>query len=451
MPLRELASLLKKAAGLNAASLGRSTLERAVRQRALACALSNGEDYLAMARSSEAELQLLIEAVVVPETWFFRDHEAFRTLQRMATQEWLTGPGPAYRTGRPTPPRLLSVPCSTGEEPYSMAMTLLEAGFPPERFHIDAVDISTPALAAAKAGVYGPNSFRGSDLGFRERFFKRCDEGHRVTGRVQNSVSFEKGNLLCPRFWAPRGGYQFIFCRNVLIYFDRDTQERVVRLLHRLLAPRGVVFVGPVETALFARPEFVSAKAARAFAFHKAAALPTPRIEPQVEPPSSRPAATGAKRGEHESAHYSPRKDPSLLTSAPTVHHPNVRRTGVEAFPGSPPLKPARSSRTRLISKLELANRLADKGQLPEAAELCRSHLKDHPDSAPALYLLGVVLDASGETKAACEHYRKAIYLDPNHTEAMAHLSLLIERMGDTDAALILQNRARRQKLNAKN
>ncbi len=100
--------------------------------------------YWERVRGSRAELQALIEAVVVPETWFFRDREAFAALARLAREEWLPS---APQTGCC---RLLSLPCSTGEEPYSMAMALLDAGVPADRFRIDAVDISAAALAQAE-------------------------------------------------------------------------------------------------------------------------------------------------------------------------------------------------------------------------------------------------------------------------------------------------------------
>ena len=105
--------------------------------------------------------------MVVTETWFFREKQPFAALVRLVIEEWL----PAHPTGRL---RLLSVPCSSGEEPYSMAMALMDAGFPAARFEISAVDISARALAFAQRAIYGRNSFRGADLDFRTRHFRPC-------------------------------------------------------------------------------------------------------------------------------------------------------------------------------------------------------------------------------------------------------------------------------------
>ncbi len=100
----------------------------------------------------------------MPETWFFRDRGAFDAVA-------------AEAQGGAAPLRYLCVPCATGEEPLSLAMTLLDAGVAPERFHIDAFDISERLVAHAERGVYGRNSFRGNDAAFRSRYFQETREG----------------------------------------------------------------------------------------------------------------------------------------------------------------------------------------------------------------------------------------------------------------------------------
>ena len=138
MVLADFENLLKETMGLDVASIGSSAIERAVEKRLLACELQETHAYWERVRASEAELQELIEAVVVPETWFFRDREAFAALALTVYEDWL-GAHPEDHL------RLLSLPSSTGEEPYSMAIALLDAGFPANRFRVDAVDISACA------------------------------------------------------------------------------------------------------------------------------------------------------------------------------------------------------------------------------------------------------------------------------------------------------------------
>src|SRR5579862_5077832 len=118
--------------GLDSATVGTTTIDRAVRLRMASIGVEALEEYWDQLRSSDDELQELIEAVVVPETWFFRDQDAFTALARIISKEWLPN--------HPTAPlRLLSVPCCTGEEPYSMVMALLDAGLSSEKLEVDAV------------------------------------------------------------------------------------------------------------------------------------------------------------------------------------------------------------------------------------------------------------------------------------------------------------------------
>ena len=161
---------LRETIGLDAASVGPSLIQRTVRHRMRSLGLKRLEDYQQFLEHSRTEWHELVESVVVTETWFFRDPEPIAAFVRLVREEWL----PAHAAA---PLRLLSVPCSSGEDPFSVVMALLGAGVPAERFQIDAVDISARALARAARGVYGRNSFRGKDLAFRERYFRPSAEG----------------------------------------------------------------------------------------------------------------------------------------------------------------------------------------------------------------------------------------------------------------------------------
>ena len=113
---------------------------------------------------SESELQALIEEVVVSESWFFRDERPFEWLRESVCSRWVKSPFcPSLR--------VLSLACASGEEPYSIAMLLLDLGLPSRRFQIDAVDVSETRLIRARRAVYSANAFRGSDLGYQRRFF----------------------------------------------------------------------------------------------------------------------------------------------------------------------------------------------------------------------------------------------------------------------------------------
>lgn len=408
MEIARFEQLLKQTMGLDAASIGSAAVERAVQERLSACRLADAQTYWERLSGSGTELQELIEAVVVPETWFFRDPASFLALARLVRDE-----GAPRQTHPQTQGvlRLLSVPCATGEEPYSMAMAMLDAGFPSSALRIDAVDISIRALARAQGAVYGRNSFRGSDLAFRDRHFVATAGGHSPADAVRRSVQFRHGNLL-DGLVAGADLYDVIFCRNVLIYFDRATQDRALAVLNRLLVPRGWLFVGPSETALLSDHGFISAKLPLAFAFRKGP-VPGSVIKLRASPPPSRP----------------------VRASAPAAAAPHAVR---------PRAAPPATARAEAATGIERARRLADQGHLAEAAAHCEAHLREHGPTAEAFNLLGLVRDASGKTEDAADQYRKALYLDPNLHEALTHLALLLQKQGDTAGAHRLQRRASR-------
>lgn len=267
---------LRRETGIDPDSLGHDFLSRALTERvhALQC---DGERLPSAARApvtTEAlraywarlhacadERRALIELFVVPETWFFRDGAAFAALARRAAERVACAPGRVIR--------VLSAPCSTGEEPYSAAMALLDAGLDPASFAIDALDLSARAIEHARAGCYGRNAFRGTQTAFRTRFFTPTADGWLLDEQVRSRVQFRQANLM--EACADTGvRYDFVFCRNVLIYFDRDAQDRAIRQLASRLADDGMLFVGPAETGVAMRCGMRSARVPLAFAFQRA-------------------------------------------------------------------------------------------------------------------------------------------------------------------------------------
>jgi chemotaxis protein methyltransferase WspC len=389
-------SFLKDAIGLDTSSIGSAAIARAVKERLRECALASEDDYWLLINSSSDERQQLIESVVVPETWFFRDRGAFSALAAHAKRSQLSGL------------RLLSAPCSTGEEPYSMAMALFDTGMLPGSFTIDAIDISGRALEHARNGAYRKNSFRGTDLEFRQRYF----QGDAIHPSVKECVRFDRANLLDAAVVLGTQRYDVIFCRNLLIYFDRGTQDRAVRILRLLLAKDGLLFVGPSETGLLLSHGFESANWPMAFAFR----------------------APAAKR---------------LGAVAPAAA-PSARTSGVTRSSAAPPraisfaVPPVLSAPDVPLRLLKEAEDLADEGQVAAARERCESFLRANGPTGQALYLMGLLHDAQGETAKAIEHYRGAIYLEPTHYEALTHLAILLEQLGDRRTATRLFERAKR-------
>lgn len=266
IPQAKIEELIKDKIGIAASVIGSNKIAKAIETRRLACGLPDLQSYLNRLQTSKPELEELIEHIVVPETWFFRDRKPFAFLESHIKTEWLINPNKGIL-------RLLSIPCSSGEEPYSIAITLLNAGLTPNQFRIDAVDISKQALLKAQRAVYQKNSCRGEDLSGKERYFQQTSDGYELSQLVRNTVNFIHGNLLDPVFLNNKK-YNVIFCRNLLIYFESDACSEVMKILDRLLIPNGLLFVGSAETVRIPTDGFVSVRYPFSFAYRKLADSP---------------------------------------------------------------------------------------------------------------------------------------------------------------------------------
>ncbi|KVN41594.1 methyltransferase [Burkholderia pyrrocinia] len=437
---------LMRETGMDAATLGHHALARAVAERArvalgkppgLDAAGADGaiDAYWQLLNASTDERQALIETLVVPETWFFRDREAFVALARLADARLAREPARALR--------VLSAPCSTGEEPYSIAMALLDAGIGPARFSIDAIDISARAIERARDGVYGRNSFRGHPLEFRDRHFSETAGGWQLDARVREPVRFVRANLFDLPLDAD-ARYDFIFCRNVLIYFNRDAQDQSIRLLDQQLADGGTIFVGPAETGLMMRHTLAPARIPLAFAFHRAAAgaAGTAAVAPSGSA-SQNPARPQAARPATRPQPLPETARRATVEGAPAAPAPRAAANGaVPAAPAAPD-KPA-TPPDAPASTLDHARVLADTGRLDEAERIAHAFTLAHGPDADAFYLLGLIADARGLDADAQDFYRKTLYLQPNHYEALTHLAALRDAAGDAAGARQLMSRAQR-------
>ncbi|MBO0348525.1 tetratricopeptide repeat protein [Phormidium pseudopriestleyi FRX01] len=433
MVLDEIERKLRKTIGVDPITLGSRAIAKAVRERMEVCGVETMANYLDVWLCSPQELQALIEETVVPETWFFREPESFEFLRRHVLFDWL-----------PTHPeailRLLSVPCSTGEEPYSLAMMLLDAGLPPSNFVIDAVDISKQAQVKAKQGLYREHSFRGKHLGFRDRYFQETPHGYQLSPAVKETVNFIHGNLLEPLFLYGKPLYDIIFFRNLLIYLEPAARDRAMQVLNRLLSPTGLLFVGSAEAGPMIEKRFISLRHSMTSAYRKRQTSDGRArffVPPNADEHSTSQVLQYQKP---RSPSRFPSKSKPVYVSEqvpePRREHPQSEWAIAPSAPSPPPRIPQ--------SPLIQARHLADLGRLNEAAQLCETYLSQHRTDANAYVLLGEILQGMGHYERAEQCWEKAIYLEPHHYQALMHLLLLKESHGDLTHACALRQRIQR-------
>jgi chemotaxis protein methyltransferase WspC len=431
--------ILRERIGLDPVSIGISSIHRAIRLRMKAAGVGSAEDYAKRLQKSQGEWTELLESVVVTETWFFRDREPFD-----ATIQFVKGRLADDAARRPV--RILSVPCASGEEPYSLVMGLLDTGVESKDFEVDAADVSPRTLLKAKRAIYNKNSFRGKNLGFRDRYFHENKEGYVLCPAVRSLVRFFEANILKPDFLATRGHYDVIFCRNLLIYFDTQTQARALRAVSRLLNPDGLLVVGAAEQQLAFESGFTSANIPLAFACLKTGATPSrPVHEPHpvrrlTLPPVPR---TG---GTPRAAIGPGQKGPLVRegASGPASETPAALNRPAAALKDAS-CGEINSALPLTAADLTDAQTLANAGKFGDAAEMCERYLRHDATSAEAWYLLGLIRDATADPMAV-ECYRKALYLNPRHYETLMQMALLSEKSGDLARARTYRRRAARTK-----
>ncbi len=259
---------------------------------------------------------------------------AFCVLRKHARTEW----APAHPEGVF---RVLSAPCSTGEEAYSAVMALLDEGLLPGRFQVDAADVSRKGIETARHAVYGAGSFREKRFPAPDRRFTPCGSGFKLDEAVAGLARFARGNIFDPGFLADREPYDAVFCRNLIVYLVRAAREKVFAAVDRLLAPGGVLFAGSAEVAFFRSMGYTTAPHPRSFACRKPMASKTETDAGKV----SRRA----------------RRTPGAAPPAP------LRRPVV---PERPVIRETSAPTASYDSDIARAGSLADAGRLEEALRL---------------------------------------------------------------------------------
>ncbi|MEI7634699.1 MAG: CheR family methyltransferase [bacterium] len=405
----DIAGVMKHLVWLDANTLGERMVAQAVRRRMKSLGAS-ADEYVMLLDQIPDELQHLTGELIVPETFFYRHEKAFQALGRWASIE----------RARAHPDKTflaLSAACSTGEEAYTIAMALLNAGLRRERIRVDAFDISSECIRRAKQAVYGSSSFRNQDgKTARDIYFTVNGRGHELSPAVKSLVNFQQRDIFSGDMAQLADSYDAIFCRNVMIYFTESARKRAYEILKSILARDGVLFLGPSDAPLALKAGFALCDWSMAFAVRQG--HPSAADQPKtMKLPASGPARTCAAKVAARPA--------SARVKPPDRIKPGESQISASSAPPS----------------LDEAFRLADLGRFGEAMSILREHLASKTPQARAFYLLGLISDSAGDKTGAEQAYRKALYLQPDHEESLLSLCLLLECAGRMAAAAPLRQR----------
>jgi len=408
--------LLSSAAGLVFDDTRRESMGYSIAERMRQAGTRDVGAYLARL-SDPQERQRLLDEVTIQETHFFRNPPQIRALRKHVLPELIR-----HADGHGRRLRIWSAGCSTGEEPYSIAMMLREllpasAGWDVK---VLATDVSKAALDAARKGVYGPRAVMNAtpeDLG---RFFVALPDGqYEVREEVRDLVELRHHNLVTePVPFPSNERIDLVLCRNVTIYFARETTRELMKRLHESLRDGGYLFLGHSETLWQVSEDFhlvsLGSGESAAFVYRR---LDEVEGERRLVLPDRR-TGEDPKPAERRSK---PRRGERLVE---ILNKP-------VPMPTSKP-KPRPASADELVARARAS--LAD-GRYDEAAAHAEQAVSVEPLRAEAFYLRGLALVDLGDDDSALVELRKAVYLEPQMGFAHFLLAGVLDRLGDGQAA----------------
>ncbi len=378
-------------------------LQRITSERLRLTGLAGLEEYVNLLQCpgrGEEKLLALIAELTIGETSFLRHPAHFEVLGALLPS--------LLQTGEPV--RIWSAGCATGEEAYSLALTVAQSASPSQwdRVTILATDINAQYLQKAEEGRYRPRAVRRLASLTLQRFFRRLsDQAWEVGPELRRLVTFRQLNLVQPIYPSRETGthgLHVIFCRNVLVYLDPRSLEGVVRRLAMALHPGGCLFLAPTESVR-SLPLPLSLQERNGVFFSRKAETMMP-----AERKTHRPSAIRGSVG------------------PPAPPAPAVRQLSPEPSPEASP-KPSMDA---LVAGARFA---MGNGATEAAVDLCQRAIQASPLDPEAYYLLGLLLLGSGAAEAAVEPFKKVLYLTPDHAAARFHLARAWGQIGEHSEA----------------
>ncbi len=427
-------------------------LEDAISRRMSETKTDSGVAYYSRLTTSEAredELRELLNLLTVNHTYFFRNEAQFKALKESILPEIIqnklherrktlnhslrSGSGQTNDEQLKPALRIWSAGCSTGEEAYTIAMIIKDVIADTENWQIEilATDVSNDALERARNGTYGANAMRLVDADHLGRYFsetRRPGQAARFTvnDEIKKMVKFSYFNLMEDEY---PGGFDIVFCRNVVIYFELETTMRVMTKIAHSLNDKGYLFIGYSESLQFISEEFKMVSVEDAIFYVK-----TKDREPirRFERLQERPAPARSLEevlAEMSKAEIKAEREESGITAKKS---PKLQETLAEAMKfmyakqydkALSLVEEAKAIDKNAAEVYYLAAEIqTNMGKIEEAREDLKTALDKNMLFAPAHYMLGSLSLAEGDGPAAEKNFRKAIYLDREFS--LAHFSL---------------------------
>jgi chemotaxis protein methyltransferase CheR len=400
---------------------------------------------------SRDQMEILAGHLIVPETYFFREPRTMEILEQEILPDLIRS-----RQGSRPRLRIWSAGCSTGEEPYSVAILLqrLLSNLKDWEITLLATDISHRSLEKCMAGVYTRWSFRGSGPDFRGKYFRKIRDGHyAINPEIKEMVTFSCLNLATdpyPSLWDHTAAMDLIICRNVLMYFTPEVARRVVGNLYRCLVDGGWLLVSAAESSLMGSVPVVSVNFPGGIFYRKGGEELPVQAEKDSLPLWSAPAEIPAWLQVDKEAEATP-PEPDFVplpTPLPIPQATEERRGDRgEASPDEEASTLCRRGRyadaeTKLLERLTsdpgdveamtlMARTCANQGILGEALEWGEKAVATDKLSPGSHYLMATVLQEQGKVAEAAAALKRALYLDQNFVLAhftLGHLALAQKR-----------------------
>jgi chemotaxis protein methyltransferase CheR len=398
-----------------------------VHSRATFHGFSNYSEYYNFLTKNEEEFRELISLIAINETYFFRYPEQFAVLREFILPEIAA----KNRSRKENSIRIWSAGCSTGEEPFSIAISVVESlhDWKDWDVHILGTDVSNKALSIAMKGRYGKNSFRITSEEIREKYFRKVSfDFWEVKQFLKDLVMFSYHNLIkepYPLIFMEM--WDIIFCRNVTIYFRPESTKRVIENMFKSLKPGGYLFMGHTETLYHINPGFELVRYGDVFVFKK---------------PDEVRKSEAENRFYEQAARFMPGK------SRGSERRPLAAETDSSVDLASEILKSIDKNIDEAAEKLDILKSLIytnlDEGKLEQAQADLEKALKENPFDSELHYLYGILMKKIDKNDCAENAFKKAVYLDHTNYLALMELANIKLEEGDKKEALKYYLRAKK-------